>query len=268
MTGIDSLILDMDGVLWHGDTPMAGLADFFTALDARGLRYVLATNNATRVASQYTDKLAGFGVSLDPERILTSSEATAGYLRRSHPEASRVFVVGEEGLRRAMRERGLEVVTAEAVRAGARAEAVVVGLAREALVYEALAMACLLLRQGAHFIATNNDPTFPSEIGLLPGAGAVVSFLETASDRQPVVIGKPHRYLFEEALERLGSGASATAMVGDRLATDIAGGRAAGLRTVLVLSGVSSLDDLEVSEIRPDHVFEDIHALTTALGER
>ncbi len=141
-----------------------------------------------------------------------------------------------------MRERGLEVVTAEAVRAGARPEAVVVGLAREALVYEALAMACLLLRQGAHFIATNNDPTFPSEIGLLPGAGAVVSFLETASDRQPVVIGKPHRYLFEEALERLGSVASATAMVGDRLATDIAGGRAAGLRTVLVLSGVSSLD--------------------------
>jgi 4-nitrophenyl phosphatase len=266
MTGIDSLILDMDGVLWHGDTPVPGLADLFAALDARGLRYVLATNNATRVASQYRDKLAGFGVSLDPERILTSAEATAGYLRRRHPDTARVFVVGEDGLHRALREGGFELVTTDAVRAGAGAEAVVVGLAREALAYETLAMAGLLLRRGAHFLATNSDPTFPSEIGLLPGAGAVVSFLETASDRRATVIGKPHPTLFEEALARLGSVAATTAMVGDRLATDIVGGHAAGLRTVLVLSGVSARSDLEASEVQPDHVFEDVHALVAALS--
>lgn len=266
MIDIDALILDMDGVLWRGDTPLPGLAEFFAALDTRGLRYVLATNNATRVASQYSDKLAGFGVSLAPERILTSSEATAGYLRRSHPDIARVFVVGEDGLRRAVRERGFEVVGAAAVRSGATAEAVVVGLARAALDYESLAMAGLLLRRGVPFIATNDDPTFPSEIGLLPGAGAVVAFLETVGDRRATVIGKPHRHLFDEALTRLGSAAAATLMVGDRLTTDIAGGRAAGLRTALVLSGVSERADLETSEIVPDHVFEDVHALAAALG--
>jgi 4-nitrophenyl phosphatase len=268
MTDIDSLVLDMDGVLWHGDTPLPGLATFFASLDALGIGYVLATNNATRVARQYSDKLAGFGVSLEPERILTSSEATAGYLRRRHPEVARVFVVGEEGLHRAVGALGFEVVTAEAVRAGADAEAVVVGLARAALAYEPLAMATLLLRRGARFVATNSDPTFPSEVGLLPGAGAVLSFLETASDRRATVIGKPERYLFDEALTRLGSAAATTAMVGDRLGTDIVGGRAAGLRTVLVLSGVSTRSDLGTSEVQPDHVFDDVHALAAALTGR
>lgn len=268
MTAIDSFILDMDGVLWHGETPLPGLVDLFSTLDARGFGYVLATNNATRVAGQYSDKLAGFGVTLAPERILTSAEATASYLQRSHPEASRVFVVGEEGLRRAVRERGFEVVVAAEVRAGATADAVMVGLAREALNYEALAAAGLLLGRGALFLATNNDPTFPSEIGSLPGAGAVVAFLETASGRRATVIGKPGRTLFDEALARLGSAAETTAMVGDRLATDIVGGRAAGLTTVLLLSGVSDRADLAASEVRPDHVFEDIRALTRALADR
>lgn len=265
MTGIDSLILDMDGVLWHGETPLPGLAELFATLDARGLGYVLATNNATRVAEQYTDKLARFGVAVAPERILTSSEATAGYLRRRHPDTERVYVVGEGGLRRAIRERGFALVDAAEVRAGASADAVVVGLAREALGYEALAMAGLLLGRGALFVATNRDPTFPSEIGALPGAGAVVAFLETASGRSATTIGKPERTLFDEALVRLGSEAAATAMVGDRLATDIVGGHAAGLRTVLLLSGVSGRDDLEASEVRPDYVFEDIRALAGAL---
>jgi 4-nitrophenyl phosphatase len=266
MTDIDSFILDMDGVLWHGETPLPGLVDLFATLDACGFGYVLATNNATRVASQYSAKLAGFGVTLAPERILTSSEATASYLQRSHPEASRVFVVGEEGLRRAVRERGFTLVAAAEVRAGASADAVVVGLAREALSYEALAMADLLLGRGALFLATNSDPTFPSEIGSLPGAGAVVAFLETASGRRATVIGKPGRALFDEALVRLGSAAEVTAMVGDRVATDIVGGHAAGLTTVLLLSGVSDRTDIERSEVRPDFVFDDIRGLARALG--
>lgn len=266
MTGIDHLILDMDGVLWRGETPLPGLVELFATLDARGLGYVLATNNATRVAEQYTDKLARFGVAVAPERILTSSEATAGYLRRHHPEVSRVYVVGEGGLHRAMREGGFEAIGAAEVRAGASADAVVVGLAREALGYEALAMAGLLLGRGAPFLATNRDATFPSEIGALPGAGAVVAFLETASGREATTIGKPERTLFDEALARLGSDPTTTAMVGDRLATDIVGGHAAGLRTVLLLSGVSGLADLERSEVRPDWVFDDIRALASALA--
>ncbi len=255
----------MDGVLWHGETPVPGIIGFFSTLDALGIGYVLATNNAMRVAQQYAEKLARFGVEVAPERILTSSEATAGYLRRTHPEVDTVFVVGELGLRRAMLEQDFRIVDPEQVRSGERAEVVVAGLTRDALSYELLAMASLLIRQGARFIATNHDPTYPTEIGPLPGAGAIVSFLETSTDRKATVIGKPNRFMFEEALQRLGAAAMGTAMVGDRLHTDIAGGNAAGLRTVLVLSGVSERDDIEASGIRPDHVVQDITELAAAL---
>ena len=266
MRGIDGLIIDMDGVLWHGDTPVPGLADFFATLGELEIPFVLATNNATRVARQYSEKLGRFGVEVAPELILTSSEATARYLRRSHPEAETVYVVGEPALGRAMNEQGLGVLGPAEVRSGERAPVVVAGLTREALGYELLAMASLLIRNGAHFVATNDDATFPAEIGALPGAGAIVSFLETSSGSRATVIGKPNPHMFTEAVERLGAGVRAPAMVGDRLQTDIQGGNAAGLATILVLSGVSSRDEIETSGIRPDHVVESVAELGREMG--
>lgn len=265
---IDGFIIDMDGVLWHGDTPLPGLAELFASLHERRIPYVLATNNATRIARQYSDKLAGFGIEVDPERILTSAEATARYLRREHPEADTVYVVGEPALERAMTEQGLTVIGAREVRAGAAAQVVVAGLARETLDYERLAMAALLIRRGAHFVATNADATFPAEIGLLPGAGAIVSLLETASGGAATVIGKPHSHLFTEALARLGPGVRSPAMVGDRLETDILGGNDAGLITILVLSGVAERADIDTSGIRPDFVIDGIAALIREIAGR
>ncbi|UCH27387.1 MAG: HAD-IIA family hydrolase [Trueperaceae bacterium] len=265
---IDRLIVDMDGVLWHGDTPVPGLTDFFATLDALDIPFVLATNNAMRVADQYTEKLARFGVAVAPERILTSSEATASYLRRTFPEADRVYVVGESGLARAVLEQGFEVLGPAEVRSGARAPLVVAGLTRDALSYELLAMANILIRQGARFVATNHDATFPTEIGQLPGAGAIVSFLETSTGETATVIGKPNPHMFEEALVRLGGSAQGVAVVGDRLQTDIAGGKAAGLQTIMVLSGISTREDIETSGIRPDAVVQDITELARALRGR
>ena len=262
-----ALVVDMDGVLWRGDTALPGLSEFFDALADLQLPFVLATNNAMKVAAQYTEKLAGFGVEVSAEHILTSSEATATFIKHHHPEVDTVYVVGEEGLWRALREQDLQVISPEEVRNGETAPLVVVGLARDALTYEMLAMGSLLVHKGASLIATNDDATYPTELGPLPGAGAVLSVLTTATGAKPTVVGKPNAAMFEEALQRLGTAAEDTLMVGDRLATDIAGGAAAGMKTVLVLTGVSTREDLETSDVQPDFVMEDIRELTKFLLE-
>lgn len=264
MTDIKNLILDMDGVLWHGERPLNGLAEFFKHLQERQIRFILATNNASKRPAQYVEKLARFGVDISAEAILTSGEATASYLRDTYPELNSVYIVGDEALREAFRERRFEVISAHDVAQGAFVPLVVSALSRE-LSYDMLAMASLLVQQGAHFYASNADSSFPSELGLLPGAGAVQAVIITATGVHPTVIGKPEPHLFQEALKRLGVPAAETVMVGDRLGTDILGGQRAGLQTALVLSGVSSHDEIEKTGIKPDYVFEDIFELALHL---
>jgi 4-nitrophenyl phosphatase len=261
MDDIKHLVIDMDGVLWQGEQAMPGLVSFFETLKRRGLPYVLATNNAMKLSDDYVLKLRGMNVEMPPERILTSAEAAAQYIRRHYPELSEVYVVGEGGLRRAVERQGLTIISPQAVREGRFVPLVVGGLVRESLSYELLAMATLLVRQGAHFIATNYDPSYPTELGQLPGAGAVLSVIERATGVTPTIIGKPEPHLFDEALYRLGAPAQDTAMIGDRLSTDIAGAKAAGMRTILLLSGVTDQAELDASDIRPDYIFKDIAAL-------
>jgi 4-nitrophenyl phosphatase len=263
---IRNLILDMDGVLWRGETAVTGLVDFFDTIRQLGLGFVLATNNATKTAAQYEQKLAGMGVSVPPEQILTSAEATAAYLSHHYSDGTKVYVVGESGLHQAMANRGFSILPADGfVGAEARAALVVVGFNRQAC-YEHLASAAYLINLGARFIGTNPDVTVPSEYGLLPGAGSLLAYLETATGVKPEIVGKPNRRIFDQALERLAGTADDTVMVGDRLTTDIAGAQAAGLRTILLLSGVSKMEDIAEQGIRPDWVFPDLNALAEALG--
>jgi 4-nitrophenyl phosphatase len=262
---IRNLIIDMDGVLWHRDRPVPGLQAFFRQLRLSGIGFVLATNNARNVATQYSDKLAGFGVEVPPEQILTSAEATSRYLRTSYPEGTRVYVVGDSGLRIALAENGFELLEGNGfVGAEARADIVVVGFTPH-FCYDQLASATYLINSGASFIGTNPDVTFPTEYGPLPGAGSMLAFLETATGVKPVVLGKPNAAIFEQALRILGGTQSDTVMVGDRLSTDIEGGHAAGLRTVLLLSGISTLDDVARTNARPDWILDDLAALTNLL---
>ncbi len=267
-TPIKNLILDMDGVLWRGDTPMPGLVDFFATLRAAGIGFIMATNNATKTAAMYTARLAGFGVDVAPEQILTSAEATAGYLVENYSPDLPAYVVGAQGLREAIAAQSFRLLTPAEVRAGAAAAFVVVGLSPQ-LTYEELAMASLLVHNGTPFIGTNPDPTFPSEIGPLPGAGAIIGVVTTATGVQPTLIGKPGPIIFREALKRLGGDPDGVAMVGDRLSTDIAGAQAAGLRSILVLSGISTREEAEHGPIRPDYIFADIAELASFLiGEK
>ncbi len=262
ITQLKNLVIDMDGVLWHGDRPVPGLERFFTTLHHLNIGFVLATNNATKTASQYVEKLAGFGVKLPSSQVLTSSGATAHYLSQRFPAGTKAYVVGEIGLQAAMEEYGFKLLeTDDFVGTNTRADVVVAGMTQH-VCYRQLASAAFLINHGALFVGTNPDITFPTEIGPLPGAGSILAFLETATGIKPIIIGKPNKSMFEEALRRLFAVPEETAMIGDRLNTDIAGGQQAGLRTILLYSGITKEEDLANSSIRPDWTFADLEELT------
>lgn len=254
----------MDGVLWRGETPMPGLVDFFVTLREAGIGFILATNNATKTAAMYTERLARFGVNVPPEQILTSAEASASYLAGLYEPGSPIYVVGAKGLHDAVTAQLFRIVTPAEVRAGAMAMAVVAGLSPN-MTYEELAMAAHLVNQGVPFVGTNPDPTFPSELGPLPGAGAILAMITTATGIEPTVIGKPGPIVFHEALKLLGGDPDSVAMVGDRLSTDIYGAKAAGLRAILVLSGISTRAEAESGPVQPDYIFADITELASFL---
>lgn len=263
---VENLILDMDGVLWHGEKPVPGLAKFFEEINRRRIDFVLATNNATNTPEQYAKKLAQFGIAIPAEQILTSAEATASYLKETHPAYQSAYIVGEVGLRKAMSSRGYKVLDEEVEDLSTiQADVVVVGMSRY-VCYRDLAIANLLIGKGAAFFGTNPDVTFPHEYGRMPGAGSLLAFLETASGVAPTVIGKPNSAMFLEAIRRLAGSEDNTVMVGDRINTDIVGAHLVGLRTVLLLSGIATKEDLAATEIKPDWVFDNLDSLTKAFG--
>ncbi len=264
LTHLKNLILDMDGVLWHGNTPLPGLVEFFDTLRRLDINFALATNNAAKTATMYSEKLKSFGVEVAPEQIVTASQATASYLHEEYPAGARLYTPGAEGLRDALTAQGFTLISQEEAYNGAQADAVVVGFNPHAT-YQLLAMGAHLINQGARFIGTNPDPSFPSEIGPLPGAGALLAFIEAGTGVTPTIIGKPGPIMFQQAVKRLGGTLENSAMVGDRLTTDILGGKNAGLHTILVLSGISNLEDVKSQAITPDYIFADITELAAAL---
>jgi len=243
----------MDGVLYRGRESIPGTPEFLAFLRREGIGFVLATNNSTRTPEQYVDKLAQMGVGVYANEVLTSAQATAGYLTANAPAGARVFMVGQDGLRVALQAAGFALVEKDA-------DYVVVGMDFRACL-DRLAQAALLIRAGAPFIGTNPDRTFPSERGIIPGAGALLSFLETATDVAPHVIGKPETAMVYQALARLGAEPDETGMLGDRLETDILAGQRSGLTTILVLSGVTDQAMLAESALQPDLVFRDVDHL-------
>ncbi|MDX1991113.1 MAG: HAD-IIA family hydrolase [bacterium] len=254
---IAAVVLDMDGVLWRGNEALPGMVDLFDWLREQAIPFALATNNSSTTPTDYALKLAQLGVEgVSPASIVTSSTATAAYLQTRYPAGTSVYVLGMDGIRSALEAAGFEVVSAE----GETAQVVVVGIDTE-LTYTNLKRAALHIRAGAAFMGTNGDRTLPKPEGLVPGAGSILAALEAATDVKPTIIGKPERPMFEAALQVVGQPAANTLMVGDRLDTDIAGAQAVGLQTALVLTGVTSAEQLATSNIWPDVAYEDLPAL-------
>jgi len=255
LRSIRGWLIDLDGVVYRGDQVLPGAVDFVQMLRERQIPFRYLTNNSSRTQAQYAERLCAMGIPADPDDFYTSALATAEHLGRQAPPGTRVLMIGKDGLREALLARGFELVHAPA-----DAEYCVVGFT-DTLTYDMLKRASLAIRAGAPFIATNPDPTLPVEEGLAPGIGAILAAINVASDVKPIVIGKPNRIIIDLALDRLGLSAGECAMVGDRLDTDILGGQGAGIPTVLVLSGSSTVDDLATSDIHPDLIVQDLPAL-------
>jgi len=256
------LILDMDGVLWEGNAPLPGLAEFFRFLRRRGIRVLLATNNASLSPESYREKLQRMDVAVGTDEILTSAVATAEYLKTVARPGEKAYLIGEDGLRQAVESAGLRIAGPDDL----DARYVVVGMDRS-LNWNKLACATINLRGGAQFIGTNSDATFPTERGIAHGNGAVLAALTAATGIRPKVIGKPYPALMAMAVKRLEVPKARIAAVGDRLETDILGARNAGLRSILVLTGVTGRKDLRKSRVRPTWVVEDLPELMRAWPE-
>jgi 4-nitrophenyl phosphatase len=250
-------LVDLDGVVYHGDTVIPSAPGFFRFLRDRGIPFLMTTNNSTLGPPQYVEKLARMDIQVAESEVLGSADATAAYLAQQSPAGGRVFVIGEEGLKSAIETAGFELAESDV-------QYVVVGLDRD-LTYRKLTTAVRLIRAGAAFVGPNPDTTLPTDDGIIPGAGSFQAALHAATGVRPLIIGKPEPTMLVIGSERLGLTPAETAIIGDRLDTDIVGGHRAGLQTLLVLTGVSSRADAAAAEVKPDHIFEDLPALQAAI---
>ena len=258
---VRGLILDADGVLWKDITPIGDLPRIFGRMRELGLKFTLATNNATMTVDQYLSKAAGFGVQLESEQVVTSAHGTAAALLKAFPEKGAVFVIGEAGVLAALCDAGFTTITDPG---DARPVVAVVAGMDRGLTYLKVQRAMWHIRAGAHFYGTNPDATFPTPAGLVPGAGSVIAAVRTAAGVEPIFIGKPSPFMFTLAAERMGLEMPEILAVGDRLETDIAGGQGVGARTALVLSGVSTQEQAQQWKPQPDLIVKDLATLVGA----
>jgi 4-nitrophenyl phosphatase len=254
-------IFDMDGVLYRGSQPLPGVSELLVTLERRERSYMLATNNSMATADEYVKKLGAMGIEVPSSAILTSAIATREYLLSQFKPGSSFYVIGMPSLSEQLFTNGTFQAASgsDPVPAG-----VVIGLDK-VFTYEKLKIAHAAISAGAQFIATNTDATLPTEAGLVPGAGSIIASVATATARQPVVIGKPEPTMLQMALRMMGVDPHDAVMVGDRLDTDILAGKRAGMLTLLVLTGVSTRDEIASAEAQPDLVFTDLPAVLDAL---
>ncbi|MHB9034694.1 MAG: HAD-IIA family hydrolase [Anaerolineae bacterium] len=251
---IKALIIDMDGVLYRGKAALPGSADIFNFLEENKIKFQVVTNNATVNAAMVKAKLETVGIDLAEQKITTSGAAAAAYIAAQAPAGAGVFVLGEEPLVQEVTNRGLRL-------AGNDADYVVVALDRT-VTYDKLRTATIAIRRGAKFIGTNPDKTLPMENDVLvPGAGSIIAAVSAATDQEPLYIGKPEPTILNQVLDELQVAPHEAASLGDRLETDILGGKRTGMTTILVMTGVTTSEALAHSELQPDYVFQDIPAL-------
>jgi glycerol 3-phosphatase-2 len=245
----DGFLIDLDGVVWLGREPVPGSPKALATMLEAGKEIVFVTNNPSKRPEEYAERLAGMGVQVGPERIVTAGIVTARLAAEAAPGGA-ALVLGFEPLKELVAGEGLRLVDFEQP---TEAAVVVVSGWRE-FDYMSLLAAKRALDAGAALVATSHDATMPMPGGEWPGTGAILAAVEVASGKKAEIAGKPERHLFELALSRM-NGAERVAMIGDRLSSDIAGGQGAGLDTILVLSGTSGSgggsEDPATSDIKP-----------------
>jgi 4-nitrophenyl phosphatase/NagD protein len=258
LSRIRCFLLDMDGTFYLGNKILPGALDFMRVLAASRCDYLFFTNNSSCSAVYYADKLTKMGWPVSPDRILTSGEATALYLTGQKPGA-RIFLLGTPELAGEFAAHGLQLVQEQP-------DFVVLGFDKT-LTYEKLEKACGLIRAGVPFVATHPDVNCPTENGFIPDCGAMIELIKASTGVSPYIIGKPYPDIIQAAFAKMKRSPSEVAVVGDRLYTDIATGKNAGITSILVLTGETQARDLGTASVRPDFIYEDLGAIGRALCE-
>jgi len=246
---ICSWLMDMDGVLVHEEHMIPGADAFIAELTARDANFVVVTNNPIYTRRDLRARLLASGLDIPENRIWTSALATAQFLHTQRPGGT-AFVIGEVGLTTAMHEAGY-VLTDRSP------DYVVLGETRT-YSFEAITTAIRLVLGGARFVSTNPDPTGPSRAGVLPAAGAVAALIEKATGRTPYFVGKPNPLMMRSAMRSIGAHSETTLMIGDRMDTDVIAGLESGMRTVLVLTGISTMETVGQFPFRPSMIVNSI----------
>ena len=245
-------LLDMDGVLIHEEVALPGAEKFLSRLQELDKEFLVLTNNSIYTRRDLSARLADVGLNVPEERIWTSAVATAQFLANQIPDAS-AYVIGEAGLKTALHKVGYTLTDTDP-------DFVVLGESRT-YSFQNITQAVQLIDQGARFVATNPDATGPSPEGPIPATGSVAALLTEATGREPYFVGKPNPAMIRSGLNRIGAHSESTAMVGDRMDTDVVAGLEAGLTTYLVLTGSTDRDELTEFAYRPDDVVESVGEL-------
>lgn len=260
LSAIRAVLLDMDGVLWRGPETIPGAAEFIAFLNARHIPFGLATNNSSRDVDEYVSRCALAEITVSAEQIITSALVTADELTRSYPAGTTIHVLGSASLSASLVARGYPLAADPL-----HAQVLIVGI-DTSVTYDKLTVAMRCLLNGAAFIGTNADATFPAAEGLAIGAGSLIAALENATERRAQIMGKPAPAMFRAAVTRLGTTPAQTLMIGDRLDTDILGAQQYGLPAAVVLTGVTDAALLNApgQPIIPEATYADLFALRDA----
>ncbi len=256
---VETWLTDMDGVLVHEEDPIPGAAEFVEKLKSSGRPFLVLTNNSIFTPRDLRARLLRSGIDVPEDAIWTSALATADFLNDQRPRGA-AYVVGEAGLTTALHDIGYVMTDHDP-------DYVVLGETRT-YSFEAITRAIRLIDAGARFIATNPDPSGPSQQGKLPATGSVAALISTATGRKPYFIGKPNPLMMRSALNRLEAHSETTVMIGDRMDTDIISGLEAGLRTVLVTTGSTHPDQVDTFPYRPTRVVDSIADLVDLVDDQ
>jgi NagD protein len=246
---LNTFLIDMDGVLLHGDVPIPGADAFIARLLQRQAKFLVLTNNSLYTQRDLQSRLHRVGLSIPEQAIYTSAMATAQFLHDQQPDGT-AFVLGESGLTTALHDIGYTLVDTDP-------QYVVIG-ETHSYSFERITRAVRLIAAGARFIATNRDTAGPSATGLVPATGAVAALISSATGRSPYFVGKPNPLMMRTALRRVDGHSESSVMIGDNMDTDIIAGVESGMETILVLTGVSTRQSVDRYPYRPAHIVESV----------
>ena len=252
-------LLDMDGTIYNENQIFEGTLDFLRQIENQGARYIFITNNSSKSVEDYIKKVNAMGISADASHFYTSSQATAFYLNENYPGQT-VYCMGTRSLIKELRDNGISVVT----EVDDNASVVLIGFDTENT-SEKIRNTCIMLGKDITYLATNPDLVCPVSFGYIPDCGSMSIMLKNATGKTPFFIGKPEPIMVNCVLKKLGIRPDDTVIVGDRLYTDIATGKNAGVDTICVLSGEATMADIESGDVKPTWIFDSVKEICAAL---